>query len=119
MTIVTIFEKSPPKQQKIIFLFLSCPVTKNINLDVHFISFLNSSIAGEGAVMYHGVLIHIFDASNNFYVLNYEDLTELSLSFYSTLMIEKASTDRYKEYSVCVYYIYVIKPELLHYLRNI
>ena len=52
--------------------------------------------------MYHGVLIHIFDTSNNFYVLNYEDLTELSLSFYSTLMIEKASTDRYKEYYICL-----------------
>ena len=49
--------------------------------------------------MYHGVLIHIFDASNNPYVLNYEDLTELSLSYYSTIIIEKTSTDRYKAFS--------------------
>jgi len=48
--------------------------------------------------MYHGAFIHINDASNNLYVLNYEDLTELSLSFYSTIMIEKTSTDRYKVY---------------------
>ena len=56
--------------------------------------------------MYHGVFIHVFDASNNINVLNYEDLTELSLSFYSTIMIEKTSTDRYKMHSVyCILYM--------------
>ena len=45
--------------------------------------------------MYHGVFIHILDANNNLYVMNYEDLTELAQSFYNTIMIEKISTDRY------------------------
>ena len=44
--------------------------------------------------MYHGVFIHILDSSNNIYVLNYEELTELEQNFYNTITIEKFSTDR-------------------------
>lgn len=52
------------------------------------------SIAAEGAVMHNGILIHVFDSNNNHNVLNYEDLVELSLSYYSIAMIEKKSIDR-------------------------
>ena len=59
-----------------------------------FIPHILFSIAAEGAVMYNGVNLHVFDSNNNLNVLNYEDLVELSFSYYNTILIEKKSIDR-------------------------
>ena len=67
----------------------------DIRADKERFTLINGSIAADPALQYHGILFSMYDSNSNLYVLNYEDLTELSYDTYVTVLVEKYSTDRY------------------------
>ena len=61
---------------------------------------INKNTSSEIASQYHGILVHVYDHTNNEHALNYEELTELGYNNYVTILIDKHSVDRYRYFPV-------------------